>query len=79
MNDLKSELRRRLPTDDLLRLVSVLRDFKAHGGSKDAAYEALIELRAEPGLAGYEDRVLELMDFVQGFCSPHMRIWGADE
>lgn len=68
-------LRKHIQTDSLIELVGLLRDFKARGGTKEAAYEALAQLRAEVALNEYEDRTLDLMDVVEGFCSPHMLVW----
>lgn len=42
---------------------------------KDCMYESLEELRKHCATEEKEDMILELMDFVGGFCSPHCRIY----
>jgi hypothetical protein len=75
MNDLKQELRINLPSDDIRPLLSLIRQFKEHGGSRDDAYRILQELRDDQSASDYEDTILELMDVVSGFCAEHLRIW----
>ncbi|MEL6192631.1 MAG: hypothetical protein AAFR66_11300 [Bacteroidota bacterium] len=52
----------------------ILVEFKESGGSQDEALRELEELRKWVGPAD-EDKILELMDFVSGFCNPKFRIW----
>jgi hypothetical protein len=59
----------------LSELVGTLREFKREGGSQSEALEVLEALRNESTEEKSEDVLLELMDFVTGFCSPHMRLW----
>ncbi|MGS0688322.1 hypothetical protein ACVBEQ_24715 [Nakamurella sp. GG22] len=59
---------------DLRRLLDVLRDFQAIGGTRDDAYQALESIRERADEA-VEDVILEAMDFVVGFCAPDARIW----
>jgi len=55
-------------------LHEVLVSFRDSGGTKDDAYTSLNELREE-FQGESEDKILELMDFVTGSCSPHMKVW----
>ena len=46
-----------------------------HGGTQQAAYVALEKIRDEQMEEPDEDRILELMDFVAGFCAQAQKIW----
>lgn len=59
----------------LERLRAALLAFAASGGTREDAMAALERLRAEAPDENYEDRVLETMDIVAGFISPHMWVW----
>ena len=62
----------------LASLERVVIDLKGRGLSKEAAYEWLNELREMVRKEGdqlREDVVLDVMDFVYGFCTPDKRIW----
>ncbi len=57
-------------------LADILRCHRDAGLTQQRAYDDLRIVRQlvsdDPQL---EDRVLELMDLVTGFCSPHARLW----
>jgi hypothetical protein len=55
-------------------LTEVVRDFQSRGLSQAEATDSLGGLRASLA-EGDEDRILELLDVVTGWCSPRMRIW----
>ena len=57
-----------------MEMWEILKNYKDRGMSKDDAYNILQELRAEFDEEG-EDRILELMDYVIGFCAPSMRLY----
>lgn len=59
----------------LAEVVEGLRQLKASGVERAEALQALQRLREHTVNESAEDRVLEVMDFVAGFCSPHMTIW----
>lgn len=60
--------------DSLDALRAILVHHERNGLPQCAAYDALHALRAR--LTGRdEDRLLELMDIVAGFCAPHLRVW----
>jgi len=46
-----------------------------NGGTQPAAYVTLEKIRHEQMEEPDEDLILELMDFVAGFCAPDQRIW----
>jgi hypothetical protein len=56
-------------------IVALLREYKNEGVSREHAYSFLKELRAKTSDVALDDRILEVSDFVAGFCSPHMSIW----
>lgn len=67
----QAALARQAPADDLVEL---LRHHRAAGGSQASAQAALEAVR--PGLTeDAEDRVLDLLDRVVGFCAPRLRVW----
>ncbi|BFI43918.1 hypothetical protein YKD1_03370 [Yersinia pseudotuberculosis] len=55
----------------LLEIREVLVLFKNKGMSQSCMYECLQKLRCLEN----EDLILELMDFVEGFCSPSLDIY----
>lgn len=72
---LKSELRSKITLNSPLKdMWETLKDYKDKGLNKEDAYEILQELRGEFADEN-EDKVLELMDFVVGFCAPSMRLY----
>ena len=72
LEDLRARLAKDAPYEDF---VGVLERFRDEGGTRATAERALETLRAE-GLGGAaEDRVLELLDVVCGFCAPERSIW----
>ncbi|MEM7245845.1 MAG: hypothetical protein AAF533_10910 [Acidobacteriota bacterium] len=56
-------------------LFGLLKGLHATGASRDVAQAALERVRAELKDEKQEDRVLEMLDVVVGFCSPHQRLW----
>lgn len=56
---------------DLLELRKTLVSFKEDGMPQESMLDCLNELRN----LEEEDLVLELMDFVEGFCNPNLRIY----
>ncbi|WP_374966407.1 hypothetical protein [Lysinibacillus sp. RS5] len=60
---------------ELFDLLKILKEYKDAGGKRNDAYAVLESLRAVVKDDSYEDRILELLDVVFGFCSLHVRIW----
>lgn len=74
------ELQRRLETaifskTPLEDVVSLLRGYKEQGVSQDEVSSFLESLRGRAPDEAADDRILEVVDFVAGFCSSHMKIW----
>jgi hypothetical protein len=53
----------------------LLRNYKAQGRTREEVYSHLESLRETVTDEAVEARILEVADFVVGFCSPHMKIW----
>jgi hypothetical protein len=58
----------------LEELVEIVRTFKLDGLTQQSAYETLATLRTRVS-EERENRLLELMDLVSGWCSPQQRLW----
>lgn len=52
-----------------------LRELKDEGFDRAAVEAVLNELRAETDEDKQEDRILEILDLVTGFCRPDLRLW----
>jgi hypothetical protein len=59
----------------LAQVVSTLREYRDQGASRREVYLALEALREKARDDETEDRILEVMDIVSGFCSPHLSVW----
>jgi hypothetical protein len=56
-------------------IVALLRGYKARGVTRDEVYSFLEALHSTATDEATDDRILEVADFVAGFCSPHTRVW----
>ena len=56
-------------------IVELLRSCKASGVPQRDVYAFLEQLHCDIEDESVDDRILEVADFVAGFCAPHMRIW----
>jgi len=73
---LEDQIKRSLQKQESLQMLrEILCQYKQHGGTQQAAYETLEKIRCEQMKEPDEDRVLELMDFVAGFCAQDQKIW----
>jgi len=59
----------------LTGLHQIVKEFKNQNGKKDEAYKVVEEILLSTEDDEMEDVLLELMDFISGFCAPHMVIW----
>ena len=57
------------------RIVALLRQYKAQGVTRDELDALLDAMRVSGPDEATDDRILEVADFVAGFCSPHMKVW----
>lgn len=74
--DLAQELKLLIQSEvDLGKIVEKLREDKNAGVSQEDVMAILRGLRNDSKNAHEEDRILEVMDCVVGFCSPHNQIW----
>ncbi|MBB4220911.1 hypothetical protein ABL849_19925 [Variovorax sp. 375MFSha3.1] len=61
--------------EDLMELREYLKRYKELGVSAEEMMEYLVSLRDSCVAEAFEDKLLELMDIVSGFCSPSLRVW----
>ena len=59
----------------LQTLRAIISRYKQCGGTQQDAYGTLENIRCASIEGMSEDLLLDLMDFVTGFCSKHQRIW----
>lgn len=59
----------------LADFMPLLREYRGLGLAQEEALQVLESLRGNSGSAT-EDRILEVMDVVAGWCAPHNRVWG---
>ena len=62
----------------LPEVAALLREWRDRGLSSEAAASVLEKLRVQFDV-DHEDRVLEVLDLVTGYCAPHLRIWERSE
>jgi hypothetical protein len=74
--DIRRELEEAISADKPLpAIVERLREYRGLGVSREEVQSALESLRAEARDEAVEDRILEVMDFVAGFCRPEDVVW----
>ena len=74
--NLEGELKVALKKQASLHMLrEIVCQYKQNGGTQHAAYVTLEKIRHEQIEESDEDRILELMDFIAGFCAPDQRIW----
>lgn len=49
--------------------------YRDKGGNRDEAYSTIEEKGYESNAKDNDDLLLELLDIVAGFCSPHLKVW----
>ena len=59
----------------LQEIASNLRKMKSEGIDREIIQAVLEHLRGEATTATQDDRLLEIMDIVAGFCNPVLRVW----
>ena len=73
---LEDQIKRALQKQASLQMLrELVCQYKQAGGTQQAAYETLEKIRRERMEESDEDRILELMDFVAGFCAQDQKIW----
>jgi hypothetical protein len=70
--DLEKAISARLP---LRQIVSNLREYRRAGITRDEVRFALESLRGRVRDEATEDRILEVMDIVTGFCPQEITVW----
>lgn len=73
---LKPRIKSLISSDaSLFSILEELRRMKSEGFEQEVVRKALEDLRRESKSESEEDRILEVLDFVTGFCSPESRVW----
>lgn len=73
---LRQRLKRLISPEIALSLVvDELRQMKNDGFEQEVVRTALEDLRITCNTELEEDRILEVLDFVTGFCPPEMKVW----
>jgi hypothetical protein len=57
------------------QIVSTLREYRRQGITRDEVQLVLETLRHQAPSEAVEDRILEVMDIVSGFCSQENTVW----
>jgi len=74
--NLEGEIKGALKKQASLQMLrEIVCQYKRNRGPQQAAYVTLEKIRHEQMEEPDEDRILELMDFVAGFCAQDQRIW----
>jgi hypothetical protein len=78
--ELKKELEAAIRSDKSLEeIVTMLRGYKQQGVTREEVYSFLESLHGEEKDESIDDKVLEVADFVVGFCAPHLNVWGSPD
>jgi hypothetical protein len=72
MEELETAISANVPLRDI---VAALREYRSSGVSRDEVQFALKALRENAHDEATEDRILEVMDVVSGFCSRENSDW----
>ena len=76
--ELRAELEAAIRSDQSLEeIVAMLRRYKERGVTQGEVYSFLEAWHQAAPDEATDDRILEVADFVAGFCSPHMKVWEA--
>jgi hypothetical protein len=70
--ELEAAIKSEKPLDEI---VALLRRYKQQGVTQGEVYSFLKTLRRAAPDEATDDRVLEVADFVAGFCAEHMKVW----
>lgn len=74
-NELAAAIKSDLPLGEI---VALLRTYKDRGVAQSEVYSFLERLHLAAEDDAMDDRILEVADFVAGFCAPHMKIWDGE-
>jgi hypothetical protein len=73
--ELEAAIKSATPLD---QVVALLRRFKEQGTSQEQVYSFLEAWHQATPDDVTDDRILEVSDFVAGFCAPHMKVWDGE-
>jgi hypothetical protein len=75
-HELEAAIRSDMPLNEI---VALLRQYKEQGITQDQVYSFLETWHHAAPDEMTDDRILEVADFVAGFCAPQMKVWNPDE
>jgi hypothetical protein len=70
--ELQAAITSAMPLDEV---VALLRRYREQGVSQGEVYSFLETLHLAATDEETDDRIVEVADFVAGFCAPHMKVW----
>jgi hypothetical protein len=62
----------------LVDIVALLRAYKDIGVAQHEVYSFLERMHRDATDETMDDRIMEVADFVAGFCAPHMKVWDGE-
>ncbi len=74
-HELKTAIASDTPLD---AIVALLRQYKEQGITQGEVYSYLETLHQVAPDEMTDDRILEVADFVAGFCASHMKVWDGE-
>jgi hypothetical protein len=74
--ELEAAIKSDKPLDEI---VTMLRQYKQQGVTQGEVYSFLEALHQATPDETTDDRILEVADFVVGFCAPHLKVWDGAE
>jgi hypothetical protein len=74
-HELKTAITSEMP---LVAIVALLRRYKEQGVTQGEVYSFLDDLHRAAPDEMTDDRILEVADFVAGFCALHMKVWDGE-
>jgi hypothetical protein len=78
--ELEHELEAALKSERSLdEIVAMLRQYRAQGVTQGEVYSFLEALHQAAPDEATDDRILEVADFVAGFCASHMKVWDGEK
>jgi hypothetical protein len=75
-HELEAAIKSAKPLDEV---VAMLRRYKKQGVTQGEVYSFLEALHQAGSDEVMDDRILEVADFVAGFCASHMNVWGGEK
>lgn len=75
-HELEAAIKSNMPLE---HIVALLRRYKEQGITQSEVHTFLETWHLAAPDEATDDRILEVADFVAGFCAPHMKIWDGNK